>query len=119
MEGGRLVMNVLLWVILAHLLYDFHWQGDFVGTMKSKYWFIMFIHCLTYALVITATLVLLGALQGWWVLWVLLVSHILIDSWRVLVSRKKGIDSLDEPLFLDQMLHLVVLMAVTIPFWQR
>ena len=46
-------------LLLAHLLYDFHWQGDFVANMKGERWFILVVHALTW------TLLLRGALRFW------------------------------------------------------
>ena len=48
---------------MLHLLYDFHWQGDFIGTWKKKYKFILAIHALTYGLVVAIPFFLVGELD--------------------------------------------------------
>ena len=37
-------------LVLAHLMYDFHWQGPFIAEMKGKNWFLLGVHALTWAL---------------------------------------------------------------------
>lgn len=32
-----MTLSVAGGVVLAHLLYDFHWQGEFIATNKGKY----------------------------------------------------------------------------------
>jgi hypothetical protein len=42
-------------LFLAHLLYDFHWQGPFIAEMKGKSWFLLLVHAVTWALLLGVT----------------------------------------------------------------
>lgn len=101
-------MILFCFLLLAHLLYDFHWQGEFVGLMKAKSWFILGVHSATYALCIWATLYFFGA-DAWWKLAWLLISHFLVDMWK---CRETELPQLGSALWIDQGLHLLVLVSV-------
>jgi hypothetical protein len=101
----------LYWMILLHLLYDFHWQGQFIGEYKGKYPFIMFIHSLTYGMIVGLPYIIVK--QDVWSVFliaVLVVSHYFIDT---LKNKWIGITGEDMWLvYIDQFLHLVVLVSV-------
>lgn len=99
-------------VLLVHLMYDFHWQGNFIGEWKSKSWFVLFIHCLTYALSIGVVMHFLGILQ-WWTISTLLLSHYIIDDWKCkLPPEKLNVQAL----YVDQAWHLLFLIFIMIKF---
>ncbi len=98
-------MLPFLALLLAHLLYDFHWQGPFIGEMKGKFWFILGVHALTYALCLWGVLYLFG-MASWGKLIVLLVSHFAIDAWK---ARYTKLPLLGVALWIDQGLHVVVM----------
>ena len=43
---------LFLALLLAHLLYDFHWQGPFIAKNKGKHDFLLAVHCMTWALLL-------------------------------------------------------------------
>jgi len=103
--------EIILWVALAHLLYDFHWQGDFVGTMKGTSYFILFIHALTYALVISLPLFYFNILTVP-AFFILLISHFIIDG-----VKARNTAGIEDPLFIekiiiDQLLHIIILIVI-------
>jgi hypothetical protein len=103
------------WILLVHLLYDFHWQGDFVGTMKAKYDFILWVHSATWSLLIILVfyyhgIVLTGGMVAW-----LILSHMAIDRWK---ARSPNDESkLTWRLWVDQGLHLVSIVLLFV--WIR
>ena len=97
-------------LILMHLMYDFHWQGDFVGTYKAKYIFILFIHCLTWALFLSLGLKLLGIYTLWKFMF-LFTTHIIIDLIKITLQREMYYSYY---LIADQFAHLVTLIIVFI-----
>ena len=108
-----LIVSILLW----HLLYDWHWQGAFIAEWKSKHWFVMFIHSLTWATGIVFILMIFGDL---WikqiiylrlVLWLafLTLTHYCIDCWKCRYETK--IENA-WTLYVDQFLHLVTVAII-------
>lgn len=109
-EGGVWGMEILFGaLLLVHLLYDFHWQGDFIGAYKSKYLFLLFIHCLTYTLCIGAVLYWFNVLT-YWKLALLLISHIVVDYWKCRLAPEET--KLTKSLWIDQGLHFIVLLLM-------
>lgn len=102
-------MLIFSCLLLAHLLYDFHLQGEFIGTMKAKYDFILFIHSLTWAMLLCAVLLYFGVFHALcfpWLLW----THFVIDRWK---SRSPNDESkMTWRLWVDQGLHVVTMIIV-------
>ena len=99
---------LFLVVLLIHLLYDFHWQGDFIATNKGKHIFILIVHCLTWALFIW----LAGYfLAGWsaWKLAFLFVTHFTSDYWK---SHQPKTEDLFYLIYIDQAIHLASIITV-------
>ena len=97
-------------IILAHLLYDFHWQGDFIAMNKGKYIFILFVHCITWALFIW----LIGYFMAGWLVWklaFLFATHFICDYWK---SHQPKTDKNFYLLYIDQAVHLLTLIVVVI-----
>lgn len=101
-------MILFLSLILVHLLYDFHWQGQFVADNKGKYPFVMFIHSLTWALCLFFVLYLFG-ITSYFALIFWFVTHFAIDDLKcMLISKyKQGFWTL----YLDQFLHLITIIV--------
>jgi len=98
-------MNVYMWLLLAHLLYDFHWQGDFIGIYKAKYDFLLAVHSITWALIMCAVLQYFGVLHFVRDFWWLAFTHFAIDRWK---SHKPDDNKkLTTWLWVDQALHFV------------
>jgi len=97
-------------LILIHLMYDFHWQGDFVGTYKAKYIFILFIHCLTWALFLSLGLKILGIYTLWKFMF-LFATHFIIDLAKISLQREAHYSGY---LIADQLAHVFTLIIVFI-----
>jgi hypothetical protein len=98
-------------LLLVHLLYDFHWQGDFIGVGKSKHFFLLLVHCVTYTLCIAAVLYWFNVLVVWKVI-LLFVSHLVVDYWKCRIAPKET--SLTTALWLDQAAHVLILTIVVL-----
>lgn len=98
---------LLLFLVTAHLLYDFHIQGTFVGLYKGKSKFVLFLHALTWALVLGCVLWFFHALL-WWHIPFLLVTHFIVDFWKSWLAKDPGIPEL----IIDQTLHMVTILSV-------
>ena len=102
---------ILLALLLAHLLYDFHWQGSFISNMKGKSWFLLGIHALTWALVLWFTLALFGNATSGDLVW-LFVTHFAIDAWKARYNKRFA--PLGAALWIDQGLHICSLLVVVL-----
>lgn len=105
-------MIIFLAILLAHLLYDFHWQGQFVADMKGKSPFILCVHAGTWALLLWFTLYLFGA-SAWWHLPFLLATHALTDNWK---ARQPRTPETWRFIYVDQAIHLATIIIVC--FWR-
>jgi hypothetical protein len=105
------MMSDFGFVLLAHLLYDFHWQGDFVATWKSKSWFILAIHALTYGLVICLTLTFLGIYEPWHLPF-FVIGHFIIDGFKASGLWERIGFGFIPAIILDQVYHLLQLVIV-------
>jgi len=101
-------MILFLLVLLAHLLYDFHWQGPFIAEFKGKYDFILFVHALTWTLILCVPLYALGTF-AWWKLGFLFITHFFIDRWK---ARKPKTPENWNLIYVDQGLHLLTMIIV-------
>lgn len=97
-------------LLLAHLLYDFHWQGPFVADMKGKSPFILCVHALTWALFLGVALYLFGAL-AWWHVPFLFITHALTDNWK---ARKPKTPEYWHLIYVDQGIHLATIVVVAL-----
>ncbi len=95
---------------VAHLLYDFHWQGPFISEMKGKNAFLLAVHAVTWAGLMCVVLIYSGAKFLPWYPYFLGLTHLFIDAWK---CRQKRFDPLGKALYIDQALHLVTLVVVT------
>jgi hypothetical protein len=75
------MMPVFLYLLLAHFLIDWCWQGPFIAENKHKMWQIMFAHCAAWSLGIGAVLAYFG-LFTWWKLAMLFIGHWIEDLWK-------------------------------------
>ena len=97
-------------VLLAHLLYDFHWQGPFIADNKGQRPFLLVVHALTWALLVGAVLWWFGAL-AWWHVPFLFVSHAVTDQWKAGQPRTPENWNL---IYVDQGIHLASLIVVAL-----
>lgn len=103
-------MVIFAGLLLAHLLYDLHWQGAYVSARKRQTWFFMLVHSLTWALLLSAVLYHFDAYAPWKLLW-LTGTHYAIDSWRI---RETRLDPDSWGLYVDQALHLGTMLLVVL-----
>lgn len=98
-------------LILMHLVYDFHLQGEFVGLMKAKSVFILVVHCLTWAMLLSAVLLIFSSYKPW-NCGFLFLTHYFIDFWKCRMCKDEY--KLTWGMWLDQFLHLVTIIAVSL-----
>lgn len=96
------MFNRLLLLMVTHLLYDFHWQGEFIGTGKSKSWFLLFVHAATWSTLLFLVARFYGGVS-WTQLPILFVGHFVIDMWKCRYTR---LEKLGSALWIDQVLHV-------------
>ena len=58
-------MKALLFLTLAHYLADYPLQGDFLSTMKGKFKYLMFCHCLIWTGCVAVGLEYFGLFEWW------------------------------------------------------
>ena len=89
-------------MVLLHLLYDFHWQGDFVAKVKASNNLILGVHALTWAMLLCVPLYLLNysVLEP---LVFLAITHAAVDYWKARLCKA---DPLGWPLYVDQAAHI-------------
>ena len=100
-------MEMLLWqycvVMFAHYVGDYPLQGEFLGTMKGKYDYLLFCHCLIWTGCVCAALVWLSAF-AWWKLGFLFFGHVMVDRWKARHPNREQY-GLTWLLWVDQFLH--------------
>jgi hypothetical protein len=95
-------------LLLAHLLYDFHWQGPFIAENKGKRPFLLFVHSLTWSMLLCFVLYLFGVLS-WWQLPFLLFMHGITDYWK---SHLPHDDAHFYLIYIDQAIHVMTILVV-------
>ena len=103
-------LYLFLALLLVHLLYDFHWQGAFIADNKGKYFFLLVVHALTWALLLGFVLYFTGYLS-WWQIPMLYVSHLVIDNWKAKQPKTPETFNL---IYVDQALHLVTIILASV-----
>lgn len=96
-------------MLLAHLLYDFHWQGPFIAENKGKRPFLLIIHALTWAIFVG--LPLYFAKVPLFIPWVcvLFTTHFFIDNWKCQMPKT---DEYFWAIYVDQSLHFLSIILV-------
>ena len=103
---------IYFWLLLIHLIYDWHLQGEFVWTFKSRLITVLGVHCLTWAMLMSIPLFYFNAFLPWMFSW-LLGTHFVIDYWKCRVLHPE--DRLTEKyLLIDQLLHVISVVIVLI-----
>ncbi len=108
-----------IWVIFAHFIGDWALQNDFLAQNKSKYWFVMFAHCMVWTATISIALQYLGIFAMWKVLF-LLIGHWVVDKWKCMnlrdvCSKSKEIEKHNLALlYADQFFHFIQCVVVYI-----
>lgn len=93
-------------MLLAHLLYDFHWQGSFIAENKGKRPFLLLVHVTTWTMLVSLPLIYLGKLHPPSVLYtfigLLFLSHLASDNWK---SQLPKTDEYFWAIYVDQAVH--------------
>ena len=104
--------TILIQLLLAHILTDFVFQPDSWVEQKNTFgihgryfWFHILISGLT-------TWALLHQWQSFMPAVVVMVSHAIIDHWKIVMINKKGKPSLRKLFFWDQSMHLLVIILL-------
>lgn len=115
------LVELVIILLTAHLLYDFHWQGEFVGGHKKHSVAILFVHALTWALVLSVALIMYGVFTLF-ALSFLFMTHFLIDLFKAQFGKGRFLDS--DSLFgvhwsvvVDQLAHMVSIAFVVWFVW--
>ena len=98
----------LILPILAHLLYDFHWQGEFISQNKGKRLFLLFIHALTWSLLVWCAFSI-NLKVGLFEFAFLFVTHFLSDYWK---SHQPKTDENFYQIYIDQTIHFASILIV-------
>jgi hypothetical protein len=98
-------MTPLLWLVAGHFLGDFAFQSDWMATQKGKSWEINLYHAAVYTATIFVVATIGGVTLSVLALAILIVSHFCIDPFKARWNLIKSI-------WIDQLLHLLVLIAV-------
>ncbi len=96
-------------MILAHLLYDFHWQGAFIADNKGKRIFLLFIHALTWTMFVSLPLFYFEMPLPIWKPLFLFVTHFFVDMWK---AKQPKDDAHFYLIYIDQAIHLLTILAV-------
>lgn len=95
-------------MLLAHLLYDFHWQGSFIADNKGKRIFLLFIHALTWTMFVSLPLFYFNDFAIWKILF-LFGTHFVCDYWK---SHQPRTEENFYLIYIDQLVHLASILLV-------
>jgi hypothetical protein len=99
----------LFFPVLAHLLYDFHWQGAFIAENKGKYPFLLFVHAFTWTMLVYAAFYIrqpqINIIHFNLLLW----SHWLCDYWK---SHQPKDEEHFWYIYIDQLVHFASIALV-------
>lgn len=105
------MLEKLLFLQLANYIGDYPLQGDFLGVMKSKYDYLLFVHSFIWTGTVSLGLYMLESLSLWKIIF-LFVGHFLIDRWK---CRNKDEDNkLTKLLWINQFLHFIQIIIVSL-----
>jgi hypothetical protein len=94
--------SIILWLIAGHFLGDFPAQSQWMAAKKGTSWEVNGYHALVYTFTILVVSAIGGFILPIWSLAIIGVSHFLIDPLKARWSIVKHI-------WLDQLLHIIVL----------
>ena len=106
--------SIYFWLLVIHLVYDWHWQGEFVGVFKSKLQIVLIIHCATWSLLMLIPFIWFGYTEhNKYILTYLFATHYIIDFWKCRILKQE-LRLTNRYLFLDQFLHFVSIVLLFI-----
>lgn len=108
-------LYVFVYFLLAHLLADFVFQPESLLTWKHKNWKGIFVHAVILFLVSLALFWPLAANMNLWGIGILALNagvHYLVDARKI--NKEKTSREYVKLFFLDQLLHMVILILMTL-----
>jgi len=84
---------------------DYPLQGDFLARTKGQYWYSLLAHSWIYGAGMAICLNYIGCFS-YWKLFVLVISHIIIDYKKATAKNKDK--ALTTYLYIDQSLHILI-----------
>lgn len=114
------MLELLLFLIFTHLVFDFCLQTKFMSDYKGKLPFVMFVHVFIWTFAICLMATYFGILS-WWAPIFLFVGHWFSDRFKIYLIEKENLkdetnpDVLSRLKFLfhaDQVWHLIQLLVV-------
>lgn len=110
-------MNAFILLLIGHFLADFSCQSYRLSELKKENMKYLFIHTLIYLLFILLPIALYASLVQAIIFYVIiLVSHFLIDYFRIKLNKKYHSITFNFWSFIiDQILHLVILFVFSLP----
>lgn len=103
------------WLFSAHFIFDWGLQNRWMAENKSKYWEILFAHCMIYTGGITIVLQYIDSLALWNIIF-LFITHFMTDLWSSRASKDKSLKTMRYILWCDHTIHFTCLCFVTINF---
>ena len=103
-------MKELFFLVIAHYIGDYPYQGDFLAQFKGKLNYILFCHALIWTGCVAIALEWGGGF-AWWKIAMLLVGHCMIDYWKVNHPKAQE-EGLTRLLWIDQLLHFMQVVVV-------
>jgi len=104
-----IMIEKILWILLAHYLGDYTFQSQFLFETKKKRFYSLFVHSMIYALLVSLCFYLLGVFALWKFL-VVLIAHLIIDKWKSCIKDVKNSEGIY--LYIDQALHIALDIAL-------
>ena len=98
------MLFIIFMFMVLHCVADYPLQGDFLANFKGKNNFVLFVHSVIWAGIVSLGFIYIG--KNIEVIFpVLLVGHFFIDRWK---SRKLDkTNTLTKDLYIDQFLHAI------------
>ena len=98
----------LIWLLFAHFIGDWGLQTSFMSQYKSKYWLVMFAHCMVYTGIMAIALQYLGLLTVWKILFIF-SGHYVIDFFKGKLAHSEKDWWMIYP---DHLFHLIQIIIV-------
>jgi hypothetical protein len=103
-------------LIFTHYFADYCLQPEFLAITKGISWYNLLVHCIIYTGAITIAFYILGYTDLYFIISVVLISHIIIDKAKCIICAKnkdlhdKGYGAYNgDILYVDQFLHILIL----------
>jgi hypothetical protein len=99
-------------MLLAHFLYDFHWQGPFIAENKGRRIFLLFVHAITWTMLVSLPMFYFGNFSIVAFLF-LFITHFFIDKWK---AKQPKTDDKFYLVYIDQGFHFITIIIAYLIF---